>query len=139
MTPLTRLVSLATLPIALLISMAYLLGAEDGPGDGFTAGIISALALTLEYLAFGYREARNRIRWIRFEQVLLAGISVVLAAAVLPLLAGGSVLGILEFTLEIPYVGEVHLSRSLLFEVGVYLVVVGGSLTAIDALREHGE
>lgn len=139
MTPLIRLVSLATLPIALLISMSHLIGAENGPGDGFTAGIITSLALTLEYVAFGYKEARSRIQWIRFEYVLFLGIFVALLASVIPLLGGEPLLARQEFALELPLVGTLRLTRALLFDFGIYLVVVGGTMTIFDSLARVAE
>jgi hypothetical protein len=54
MTPLIRVVSIIIVPIAFLIAVSHLLGAERGPGDGFTAGIIMALALTLQYETRGF-------------------------------------------------------------------------------------
>jgi multisubunit Na+/H+ antiporter MnhB subunit len=55
MTPLIWLVPTLIAPAAFLIALAHLLGAESGPGDGFTAGIIWALALTLQYETLGPR------------------------------------------------------------------------------------
>jgi multicomponent K+:H+ antiporter subunit A len=135
MTPLIRVVVLAVLPLSFLISMVYLLGAEDRPGDGFTAGIISSLGLTLGYLAYGYGEARDRFRWLRFETVLFFGLIVTFCAAVLPLLAGEPLLGEQSTGFAIPLVGEIELSRGLLFDIGIYLVVLGGTMSAMDAME----
>jgi multisubunit Na+/H+ antiporter MnhB subunit len=135
-TPLIRLVSRTVLPIAFLISLTHLLRAEHGPGDGFTAGIIASLALTLEYLTFGYREARRRVEWIRFDAVLFLGLLLALVAALVPLLAGRPVLADVGLELPIPLIGEVRLGRSLLFDIGIYLAVIGGVMSAIDALEE---
>ncbi|MDQ4075868.1 MAG: hypothetical protein M3220_06425 [Chloroflexota bacterium] len=135
MTPLTRFVATITLPIALIISMTHLVGAEEGPGDGFTAGIISSLGLTLEYLAFGYEEARQKLRGVHFEYLLALGFAVTLLASVIPIFAGQPLLSIRELAFEIPLVGEVKLTRATLFDVGVYFVVLGGAMTAIEQLR----
>jgi multisubunit Na+/H+ antiporter MnhB subunit len=136
MTPLTRMVTLAVLPISFLISFSYLLGAEERPGDGFTAGIISSLGLTLEYLAFGYREARRRFQWVRFETVCVLGLAVTLAAALLPLLAGDPFLAPQHTRFHLPGIGEIGVSRGLMFDFGIYLVVVGGTMTAVDGLEQ---
>jgi multisubunit Na+/H+ antiporter MnhB subunit len=134
-TPLVRLVSRTVLPVSLLVSMTYLIGAEEGPGDGFAAGIITSLGLTLEYLAYGYRAAHRQFVMIPYPRLIVLGLAVVLVATVLPLFTGGPVLGLQEVTQRVPVVGEVHLSRSMLFDVGIYLSVVGGAMTAIDHLR----
>lgn len=139
MTPLIRFVATITLPIALIISMTHLVGAEDGPGDGFTAGIISSLGLTLEYLAFGYEEARHKLRGLHFEYLLALGFTLVLLASVIPIFAAEPLLAILELSVEIPAVGEMRLNRAMLFDVGIYFVVVGGAMTVIDQLRRVDE
>jgi multicomponent K+:H+ antiporter subunit A len=135
MTPLIRIVSLAVLPIAILISLAHVLRAESGPGDGFTAGIISSLGLTVEYLAFGYEDARRRIEWIRFDHVLFGGLLLATVAAVIPLLVGAPALGLVAATIPLPWVGDVRLTQALLLDFGIYFAVVGGAMSAIDSLE----
>jgi multicomponent K+:H+ antiporter subunit A len=137
-TPLIRLVSTAILPIALLISMAHLIGAEEGPGDGFTAGIISSLGLTLEYLVFGYSEVHRRFRWLYFEYVLAGGLTIALVSAIVPILFGASLLSMQGLVAELPVLGDIKLTRAMLFDVGIYLVVFGGAMTAIDRLNLAG-
>lgn len=134
MTPLIRLMSATVLPVAILISMTHLVAADQGPGDGFTAGIISALGLTLQYVTFGHREARQRFRRLRFAYILTLGFAVGLLAALLPVFMGEPLLAIQEVVLEVPIVGTVRLTRAMFFDLGIYLVVLGGAMTAIDSL-----
>jgi multisubunit Na+/H+ antiporter MnhB subunit len=135
MTPLARIVSLAVLPIALMISLSHLLNAEHGPGDGFTAGIITALALTLEYLTFGFRDVRQRLARLRFERVLFGGLLLALLAAILPLFVGVPFFGEVSVGTRLPLLGDLELTTALLFDFGIYFAVVGGAMTAIDALE----
>jgi len=139
MTPLIRLVTLATLPIAVLISMTHLVGADQGPGDGFTGGIISSLGLTLQYVSFGYREARRMFGRVRFERVLIFGLALALLAALLPLFMGDGFLAIEEVSVRVPLVGTIRLTRAMLFDVGIYFVVLGGTMTAVDSLGRASE
>ena len=134
MTPLIRLVTLATLPTAVLISMTHLVGADQGPGDGFTGGIISSLGFTLQYVSFGYRESHRMFRQLRFERVLIFGLALALLAAVLPVFAGAPFLAIQEVSISVPLVGVIRLTRAMLFDFGIYFVVLGGAMTAIDSL-----
>lgn len=133
--PLTRLSAQATLPLALLISMTHLVEADQGPGDGFTAGIISSLGITLQYVAFGYEAASRRFWWVGFERLLALGLAIALSASVLPILTGGALLGPREAELDLPLVGVVRLTRAMLFDLGIYLVVLGGTMTAIESLE----
>lgn len=134
MTPLIRLTATVVPPIALLISMTHLVGSDQGPGDGFTAGIISALGLTLLYASFGYRGARRRLRRLRYELLLVLGLALALLASALPVLGGEPLLALQEVSFNLPLVGAVRLTRAMLFDVGIYFVVMGGAMTAIDSL-----
>lgn len=134
MTPLIWLMTRAAFPIALLISMTHLVNANHGPGDGFTAGIISALGATLQYVSFGFTAARRLFERLNFERVMLVGLLVALVAALAPLLTGEPIFGVLALSLEIPVVGTVRLTRALAFDVGIYLVVFGGAMTVIETL-----
>lgn len=136
MTPLIRLISMLLFPAALLISSSHLLRAESGPGDGFTAGIISALAFTLQYEIFGY--GRSPMRWLRlsFEKILITGLGLVILAALLPLIFGQTVLGFIEMEITLPVFGIFTFNHGLLLDIGIALVVFGGSLAAIESLRK---
>lgn len=139
MTPLIRLTTAAVPPFALLISMTHLIAADQGPGDGFTAGIISSLGLTLLYASFGYREARRRLRRIHFGYALILGMAVAVVASILPLLVGEPLLALLEVSIDAPLVGAIRLTRAMLFDWGIYLVVLGGAMMAIDSLWRAAE
>lgn len=134
MTPLMRLVTMATLPVAVLVSMTHLVGADQGPGDGFTAGIISSLGITLQYVSFGYREAQRMFRRVHFPFLLALGLTIAVLASMLPVFTGEPLLAIQEASLDVPLVGTVRLTRAMLFDLGIYLVVLGGAMTAVDNL-----
>jgi multicomponent K+:H+ antiporter subunit A len=139
MTPLIRVVSILIAPVTILIALSHLLQAESGPGDGFTAGIISALALTLQYETVASRDLPAWLVNPRFERLLLAGLGGVLMGAIVPLLAGQNVLALVEWTVEVPLLGGLTLSQAKLFEVGLALAVFGGAMTAIINLRRPEE
>lgn len=135
MTPMIRLTALTILPISLLISLTHLVGADRGPGDGFTGGIIAALGVTLQYVVFGYTETARRFRRIPFTSFIGIGLAVAFLAGLLPVLLGQSYLGLVEARFEVPAIGSIYLDRALLFDVGIYLVVLGASATVIDSLE----
>jgi multicomponent K+:H+ antiporter subunit A len=121
------------LPLALLFSLHMLLRGHNLPGGGFIAGLLTAIALTLQYVANGLQEARRRLR---ISYLSMAGLGVLLAAATglgawlfgYPFLT--SSFG--HFTL--PLIGEIELATAMLFDLGVYLVVVGSTLLVIATL-----
>lgn len=119
------------LPLLLLCSVFVLLRGHNEPGGGFIGGLLAAGGFALYMLAWG-RAAMLEV--LRLDPRTLTGVGLVLAlaAAVLPLLGGHSFFTGLWLPLSVPGVGK--LSSVLLFDVGVYLVVIGTTLVMIDVL-----
>ena len=67
------------LPFALLMALSQLLYGGDGPGDGFTAGVISGLGVALWYIVFGYEEAQRRLGWLKPRYLIGTGLTLVIA------------------------------------------------------------
>ncbi len=123
------------LPLLLMLSVFLLLRGHNEPGGGFVGGLVAGAALALYAMALGLRPARQ-VLGIDPRTLIYFGL---LAAALsgLPALFGG-----LEFMTglwsaqALPVIGK--LGTPLLFDVGVYLVVIGITLTIIFALMENG-
>ncbi|QCU77277.1 Na+/H+ antiporter subunit A [Citricoccus sp. SGAir0253] len=120
--------------VIILLSVYLLLAGHNTPGGGFAGGLIAGLALTIRYLAGGRYELEQAMP-IPAGVLLGAGLAVAALTGAVPLLAGGEVFesAIVEFTL--PVVGHVKFVTSTVFDIGVYLVVVG---LVIDVLRSLG-
>ncbi len=120
----------ALLPLALVVGAYIFLRGHNQPGGGFIAGLVVAIALLMQALASGYRWAawRNRIN----AHVLL-GSGVLIAAAT----GAGSFLFERPFLtssfgyFNIPLIGEVELATAALFDLGVFLTVVGTVILSI--------
>lgn len=118
------------LPLLLLFSLFLLLRGHNAPGGGFIAGLVSAAAISLYLFAVGTDEA---IRMLHYQPRDLLGWGLTLA-----LLSGmpGFFLDQVFFTsqwttLEMPVVGEIKVGTPLMFDIGVYLAVVGAVLTIV--------
>src|SRR6201999_1990164 len=85
-TPLTRTITQLMLPFAFLIALSQLLYGGDGPGDGFTAGVVSGLGVALWDLVFGYHDAQERLGWLKPRYLIGGGLTLVIANAAMPLL-----------------------------------------------------
>jgi multisubunit Na+/H+ antiporter MnhB subunit len=131
-TPFTRIFARIVLPFAFLIAFAQLLYGGDGPGDGFTAGVISALGVTLWYIVFGYHEAHASLRWLHGRLFIGAGLALVIANAVFPMLLGQPFLAHLSFDIALP--ANLHLSSTLIYETGIFLTVLGSVTTIMEAI-----
>jgi multicomponent Na+:H+ antiporter subunit B len=122
------------LPLMLLFSLFLLVRGHNEPGGGFVGGLAAATAFALVLLSEGLATAR---RLLRFEPLALvaAGLLVALASGLPSLLAGQPYLTGLWLGTPLPVVGK--LGTPLLFDVGVYLVVVGIVLAILFALAEE--
>ena len=87
-TALTRMVARLLLVPVLMVAAAFLIKGYVDVGDGFGAGVIAALGVLLQYLAFG-RAAVERVLPVRHAPKLaMGGLLVALAVAFVPALAG---------------------------------------------------
>jgi multicomponent K+:H+ antiporter subunit A len=121
------------LPLALLVAGYLFLRGHEAPGGGFVAGLIVVIALVIQYMASGHEwaDARLRIdpaRWIG-AGLLTATLT---GLASLPFL--NAFLKSAHFEPELPILGPVPFSTTLLFDAGVLLVVVGASVAYLTQL-----
>ncbi|MDQ0031641.1 Na+/H+ antiporter subunit A [Arthrobacter bambusae] len=118
----------------IVFSVYLLLAGHNLPGGGFAGGLTAGLALTIRYLAGGRFELREAAP-ISAGMLLGTGLATAAAAGFVPLLLGGQVFqsAIIEFWL--PLFGDIKFVTSTVFDIGVYLVVVG---LALDVLRSLG-
>ena len=120
--------------ILLLFSVFLLLRGHDLPGGGFIGGLVAAAAVALYVIAFGAEAATAMVR-VRPHGLLGAGLLAAVAAGILGMLAGEPFLAGRWLILDLPGEAELKLSSVLLFDVGVYLAVVGSVLTMLFALE----
>lgn len=118
----------------ILLSVYLLLAGHNTPGGGFAGGLLAGLAFMLRYLAGGRYELEAAIRFSA-GGLMGWGLAVACFTGVLPVLLGGQVFQSFIIDLNLPIFGEHHLVSSVLFDVGVYLVVIG---LIVDVLRSLG-
>lgn len=118
----------------ILLSVYLLLAGHNSPGGGFAGGLLAGLALVLRYLAGGRYELEAAARFSA-GALMGWGLAVACFTGVLPLFAGGQAFQSFLIDLDLPILGEHHLVSSVLFDVGVYLVVIG---LILDILRSLG-
>lgn len=117
-----------------VFSIYLLLRGHNLPGGGFIGGLGSALSLIMLSLAFGVQRTQQILR-VDPVRLALTGLSVALATALLPLLFGEPFLRHFHLKLTaVPVFGTLELGTPLLFDVGVFLVVVGVAAKLIFVL-----
>jgi multicomponent Na+:H+ antiporter subunit B len=119
------------LPLLLLFSLFILLRGHNEPGGGFIGGLLAAGGLSLYMLAY---DARTVLEHMRVHPRTLLGMGLLVAAlsACLAMFTGGSFMTGFWGTRPVPGIGKV--STVLLFDIGVYLVVVGTTLLIVLTL-----
>jgi multisubunit Na+/H+ antiporter MnhB subunit len=133
-TPLVRAVARLVLVPALLVALAILVKGYRETGDGFAAGVVAALALVLQYLAFGYREAERALPGRLAGPVAFSGLALALLVAFVPLLRGDAPLTHSPAPGEpVVHLGTLELLTAVAFDAGVFLLVVGVSVSMVRA------
>jgi multicomponent Na+:H+ antiporter subunit A len=125
--------------VVLMASLWLLFAGHNQPGGGFVGGLLAGSAFTLRFIAGGMTEVRRHARF-RPWTVLGAGLVLAASMAAFPILGGGAVLDVASKTLSLPVIGDVAMSSAVVFDIGVYLTVVGVVLMAFEAFGdEHTE
>lgn len=117
----------------LLFSTFLLFAGHNAPGGGFIGGLVAAAALVLRFVAHGPDDVRKTVR-VRAEMLLGLGVLLAAVTSVTPLLLGGELLSSDTLKMHVPLLGDVKASSVLVFDVGVYLVVVGLVLMVLQTL-----
>ncbi len=124
------------LPLAMLVSLFFLLRGHNAPGGGFVGGLVLATAVILQYLAGGTVWVESHLR-IHPLYWIAGGLLAAAAAGAGAWLAGAPFLTSLAWHGELPLIGELHLSSVLLFDLGVYMLVVGATILMLVAIAHQ--
>ena len=112
------------LPLALMVAIYIFLRGHNAPGGGFLAGLITAIALILQYMASGI--AWTRQQWHQHYHTVIAwGVLLAVATGLGSWLCERPFLTSAFGHFQLPVVGEVELATAMLFDLGVYFTVVG--------------
>ncbi len=121
------------LPLALAVAVYIFLRGHNLPGGGFIAGLITAVALMLQYLAGGIDFASARLR-LNYTRVLGVGLAVAAATGLASWLFGRPFLTSTHGYVHPPLIEKFELASAMGFDLGVYLVVVGAVLLALTEI-----
>jgi multicomponent K+:H+ antiporter subunit A len=121
------------LPLALAVSVYIFLRGHNLPGGGFIAGLVTAIALMLQYVAGGFAFAQPRLR-LSYVRVLGAGLGVAVATGLGSWLFGRPFLTSTHGYVDPPLLEKFELASAMAFDLGVYLVVVGVVLLCLTEL-----
>lgn len=130
------ILSLATrtvMPVLMLFAVFLLLRGHNLPGGGFVGGLIGASAFALYAISEGVDRSRAVFRFDP-RRVMGVGLLVAIGAGLVGTFAGTAFFEGVWPGLELPVIGKI--GSPLLFDVGVFLVVIGFALTVVFSLLE---
>jgi multicomponent K+:H+ antiporter subunit A len=128
-----RVLSRPLLPLALLVSVYLFLRGHNAPGGGFIAGLVTGTAIILQYVAYGSEWARERLPW-SYSKVIAAGLLAATATGAASWAFGAPFLTSTFGYLTWPVVGQFELASAMVFDLGIYLAVVGVVMLIIGRL-----
>ena len=142
-TVLTRAVARLLLAPVLMVAVAILVKGYADVGDGFAAGVVAALGVLLQYLAFGRAAVERALPVRRAARLAVGGLLLALAVAFLPALGGGAPLQHAPAPgAHVVKLGSLELIGAVAFDLGVFALVLGMAVATIGLIagtREEEE
>ena len=132
-----RVASRIVLPLALVASVYIFWRGHNLPGGGFIAGLVTAIALVLQYMALGQDRAEALLRaggGRRYARWIGSGLAIAALTGVGAFVFGRPFLTSAFGHPVVPVLGELPLATAALFDLGVYVTVVGATMLMLSAL-----
>lgn len=121
-----------------IFAVYLLLRGHNAPGGGFIAGLLTAAAIVLQAVAFDVRYAEKLIP-IREANLIGIGLFLAVGTGIIPTIWGGPFLDQVFGYFDLPFFGHVELATAVLFDFGVYFVVIGVAKWIILTIAEEIE
>lgn len=140
MTVLVQTVARGLLVPAWSAAAALLVKGYSGSGDGFSAGVVAATGLMLQYVVHGRRVVEHGLGLRRLVAVAVAGLAIAGAVVFVPAALGRPLLAHAPAPGEhVVKLGSLELHTALLFDVGVFVVVVAFIAAVLHSLAALAE
>ncbi|PKL84967.1 MAG: Na(+)/H(+) antiporter subunit B [Ignavibacteriae bacterium HGW-Ignavibacteriae-1] len=122
------------LPMLLLFSFFLLFRGHNSPGGGFVGGLVASAAYALYSIAFGVEEAKKLLR-IEPVYLIATGLMLALFSGMIAFFSFDTFMTAKWSDLNFPLFGK--LGTPLLFDLGVYIVVIGITLKILFTISEE--
>jgi multicomponent K+:H+ antiporter subunit A len=127
--PILRTIARVVSPVIMAYALLLWATGHYGPGGGFVAGLMVSAAVVLRSQAFGAILLSRR-----WDVLMAVGLALAAGSSAIPLVVGKP---LLQHTLLVA--GGHRLPSSLIFDLGVLLLVAGSVLSAVRSLVEAAE
>ncbi|GAD00887.1 monovalent cation/H+ antiporter subunit A [Agarivorans albus] len=130
---LLSVVSQSLLPLFLLVSAYIFMRGHNLPGGGFIAGLITSIALIQQYLAHGVDWMSKRVS-VSYHYFIAIGLVTAAITGLGSWAFGRPFLTSWFDYFSLPWIGKFELTSALVFDLGVYLTVIGATLLILANL-----
>lgn len=127
------------LPVALVVSLYIFMRGHNLPGGGFIAGLVTSLALIIQYIAVGQDKTEQLLgaKSGRLYEIWIGiGLTIAGLTGIAAWFWSRPFLTSAHIYVSPPMIREMHLASAALFDVGVYVTVVGATMLMISVLGD---
>jgi multicomponent K+:H+ antiporter subunit A len=124
------------MPITSLIAFYFFFRGHNLPGGGFVGGLVFATGVITQFIVSGMLWVESKSR-IRPQNWLAVGLLLAVGAGVLPMFFGKPFLTAMIWEPVLPFYGQLHFSSVLIFDLGVFTLVVGTTTYMLVALAHQ--
>lgn len=132
---LLAVISQSLLPLALLVSAYIFLRGHNMPGGGFIAGLITSVAIIQQYIAHGVNWIKQRLK-LDYQIMIGSGISIATLSGLGSWVFGHPFLTSWFDYFYLPVIGKFELASAMVFDLGVFLTVVGATMLILANLGQ---
>ncbi|GAA4525031.1 monovalent cation/H+ antiporter subunit A [Chelativorans composti] len=123
-------------PAIITLALYLFFRGHDLPGGGFAAGVTMAIGFLLQYLAGGTRWVEDRLRILPVRWIAL-GLLISAFTGMGAWLFGYPFLTSFYRHLHLDVIGEIPVASALMFDLGVFLLVVGATVLMLIAIAHQ--
>lgn len=123
--------------LLLVFAVIALLRGHNHPGGGFIAGLLAGLSLVMKGFAYDTEHVIKHMK-ISPERIMAFGLILILASTLPAIIEGEAFMTGIWLQLHIPLIGELKLGTPLLFDIGVFIGVIGITRSFFFSLKRAG-
>ncbi|MFP7569975.1 monovalent cation/H+ antiporter subunit A [Marivita sp. S2033] len=128
MVVLTRVI----MPVVMMVGFYIFLRGHNDPGGGFIAGLVVSIAVVMQYMASGFNWASSRLKY-PYHGVIGAGVLIAGLTGIGSWFVGKPFLTSAFTYVRIPPFQKFELATAALFDLGVFLAVVGAVMLSLES------
>lgn len=132
---LLRTIARLILPPAMVYTAYILFRGHNLPGGGFCAGLVTAAAIILQYVALERRSVEESLP-VRPEALIGIGLALAAVTGLAPMALSYPFLTSAFAHVHIPVLGDFESSSALFFDLGIFFVVTGVTLSILLSIEE---